>query len=249
MGPGAVGDMRWGMVFKSGEETENEIQIARKVGLIRPVAAMAQEGGKWLVILAVLAGIYLYWPMLAAESKYAFWQTPWSRKIDLAPKIVSKGEIEEQAKKPGWLVPDQRFSVYIPKINAISRVIPNVNPFDRTEYLPGLKKGVAHARGLGVPGQMGTTYLFAHSVASRADYARYNAVFYLLHKLEAGDGIELVYEGNWYKYQVTETKVLGAKDVSFLKPQTDREILVLQTCYPPGTTWKRLIVVAKLVNW
>jgi LPXTG-site transpeptidase (sortase) family protein len=165
----------------------------------------------------------------------------------LSPKVVRTAEIAEKAAKPNWQVPDQRFSLYIPKISAISRVIPKVNPFDRTEYLPALKKGVAHARGLAVPGETGTTYLFSHSVASRADYARYNAVFYLLHKLEPGDGVEIVYGGNWYKYQVMETKILGAKDVSLLKPQTDREILVLQTCYPPGTTWKRLWVIAERV--
>lgn len=168
--------------------------------------------------------------------------------MGLAPKMISTAEIAEKAAKPAWAVPDQKFSVYIPKIYAISRVIPNVNPYDRSEYLPALKKGVAHARGLAVPGQTGTTYLFAHSVGSRADYARYNAVFYLLHKLEAGDGIELVYEGNWYKYRVMEIKVLGSKDISLLKPQTDREILVLQTCYPPGTTWKRLWVVAERIQ-
>ncbi|MCD8484243.1 sortase [Candidatus Woesebacteria bacterium] len=29
-----------------------------------------------------------------------------------------------------------------------------------------------------------------------------------------------------------------------MAPQTEREQLILQTCYPPGTTWKRLLIIA-----
>ena len=79
------------------------------------------------------------------------------------------------------------------------------------------------------------------------DIARYNAVFYLLHKLVAGDKIEVVYQGRLYKYEVTGREILAATDVKYLVPQSQEEKLVLATCYPPGTTWKRLVVIAKRV--
>ena len=59
-----------------------------------------------------------------------------------------------------------------------------------------------------------------------------------------GDTVELVYKDRLYKYVVRSTEVLSARDTRYLVPQQEEEILVLQTCYPPGTSWKRLVVVA-----
>jgi LPXTG-site transpeptidase (sortase) family protein len=161
---------------------------------------------------------------------------------------------ERPAVKPGeenlprdWAVPDTNYSIYIPRIYAISRVSPNVDAGDPKVYLPALKTGVAEALGLSHPGQAGTTYLFAHSVGTRWDFARYNAVFYLLEKLEIGDRVEIVYDGKLYKYEIAEREILAASDTRYLVPQIISEKLVLATCYPPGTTWKRLVVVAKRI--
>jgi LPXTG-site transpeptidase (sortase) family protein len=82
-------------------------------------------------------------------------------------------------------------------------------------------------------------------VGTRADFARYNAVFYLLHKLEVGDKIEIVYQGTLYKYSVEKKEILTAHDLKYFDPGVREERLVLQTCYPPGTAWKRMVVVAK----
>jgi len=97
-----------------------------------------------------------------------------------------------------------------------------VDPGEKQEYQWALKLGVAEAAGLAHPGQKGTTYLFAHSVGTRADFARYNAIFYLLHKLETGDGVEVVYQGKLYKYEVVAKEILAAGDLKYLQPQTTR---------------------------
>lgn len=116
---------------------------------------------------------------------------------------------------------------------------------NKEDYMAALQRGVAEASGLAHPGEKGTTYLFAHSVGNRLDYARYNAVFYLLDKLDIGDKVEVVFNRRVYKYQVWNKEILEPSDVRYLIPQEDEEKLVLQTCYPPGTTWKRLVVTAK----
>jgi sortase A len=79
------------------------------------------------------------------------------------------------------------------------------------------------------------------------DFARYNAVFYLLDKLTIGDEIQSVYKNELYKYQMVQREILLPNDTKYLVPQNLAEKLVLQTCYPPGTTWKRLIVIAKRI--
>jgi LPXTG-site transpeptidase (sortase) family protein len=91
----------------------------------------------------------------------------------------------------------------------------------------------------------------------------YNAVFYLLNKLETGDEVWMDYLGKRYKYRVEGKEVISASDERYLKMldgvptkveksdgNTDagKQTLVLQTCWPPGTTWKRLLVKAELVD-
>jgi sortase A len=89
-------------------------------------------------------------------------------------------------------------------------------------------------------------YLFSHSVSAPWDVVRYNAVFYLLGKLDNGDKIIIFYKGRRYDYIVFDKKVVPGSDTEYLTASYDEPILTMQTCDPPGTTWKRLIVRAKL---
>lgn len=145
------------------------------------------------------------------------------------------------------LVPkDTNFSILIPKIGASEKVFENVDPSNEKEYGEKLLKGVAHARGSAFPGYGGNTYIFAHSADSFWNVGRYNAVFYLLKELQPGDDIVIFFQNKRFNYTVTETKIVDATDLSYLKPDLGTgETLTLQTCWPPGTTWKRMLVFAK----
>jgi len=139
---------------------------------------------------------------------------------------------------------DPNFSIVIPKIAANARIVENVNPADESEYLKQLKFGVAHAAGTYLPGQNGHIFLFAHSTDYVWNISTYNAVFYLLYKLDAGDEVDIFYEGKRHVYLVTDKKVVEPTDVQYLTNKTESEALTLQTCWPPGTTLKRLLVFA-----
>jgi len=141
-----------------------------------------------------------------------------------------------------------QFSISIPSIGATANVVSGVDPFDEQSYKEALKEGVAHAVNSGYPGGGGLIYLFAHSTNSPANFAQYNAVFYQLRLLSKGDRIFVNYNGDTYLYFVKEKVVANAKDTHWLtgKPQTEQ--LVLQTCDPPGTTLRRLLVVAEPAN-
>ena len=141
--------------------------------------------------------------------------------------------------------PDTNFSVVIPKIGATAKVYPNVDPNDPQIYLPILLKGVAQAKGTVFPGLPGTVYLFAHSTDNWWDVGRYNAVFYLLKDLKPGDDIIVFFEGKRYDYIVDHSVIGDASDVSYIiNSHATPQQLVLQTCWPPGTSWKRIFVVA-----
>ena len=226
--------------------------------ILRLVAQVLSWAGLAVIVVAAMGLVMVYIPLGMAEVRYA-----WSKsRLAAVVRDIEKESVKERQEgedqtsllmgkpvdtvnRPEWEVPDENYSIYIPKIFARSRVIPNVDAGDSKVYLAALKQGVAEAKGLAHPGERGTTYLFAHSVGSRVDFARYNAVFYLLDKLGPGDRVEIVYQGKLYRYEVESKEVLVANDTKYLVVQKTSERLVLQTCYPPGTTWKRLVVVAK----
>lgn len=144
---------------------------------------------------------------------------------------------------------DPKFSVVIPKIGANQRVTANVNPDNEAEYLEVLRFSVAHAKGTAYPGINGTTYLFAHSIDNFWQVGRYNAVFYLLNKMEVGDDVVLFFNNKRYNYKVTETKIVEASDTHYIDSALGQgERVILQTCWPPGTAWKRLLVFASLAG-
>src|SRR5258708_24771562 len=93
----------------------------------------------------------------------------------------------------------------------------------------------------------GNIYLFAHSTDNFWDVGRYNAVFYLLQDLIPGDDVIVFFENVRHDYIVTGSKIVDPTEVSYLSnsQQSNQENLIMQTCWPPGTTWKRLLVFAK----
>lgn len=139
---------------------------------------------------------------------------------------------------------DPEFGIVIPKINANARVISNVNTSDEKSYLDALKHGVAHAEGTAFPGEGGHIFLFAHSTDYFWNVGTYNAIFYLLYKVEKGDEIDMFYRNQRYVYRVIDSKIVDPTQVEYLTRKSNKEFLTLQTCWPPGTTLKRLLVFA-----
>ena len=145
------------------------------------------------------------------------------------------------------LVPiDPVFNILIPKIGANAKVFPNIDPSDPDSFLPILQKGVAHSVGTFFPGQKGNIYLFAHSTDNFWNVGRYNAVFYLLKDLQKGDDVVVFSQNVRYNYVVTGSKIISPSDISYIaNAKTGKELLILQTCWRPGTTWQRLMVFAE----
>lgn len=136
------------------------------------------------------------------------------------------------------------FSIEIPSINVFSRVIENVDAFDKNEYLEELKKGVAHAQNSKLPGEGGTVYLFAHSSDVPWRITRYNTAFFKLENVKLGETVIVRRNGEEYSYQVFDKKTVWPSEVEYLK-EDQGDILILQTCTPVGTDLQRLLVFAK----
>lgn len=194
--------------------------------------------GAGLFSFAIVGVVFSFYPILKEEIAFKMHKTP---QISFGDLITTPSAEE--------LNLDPFFSIYVPKIDAKANVIPNINAGNYNEYSNALQDGVAHAAGTNFPGQGKLVYLFSHSTDSPLNFARYNAVFYLVRKLEKGDRIVLYFMGKEHKYVVTNKVITEASDTSWLKDKGQGEKLVLQTCDPPGTTLKRLIIEAVPVDY
>ena len=158
-------------------------------------------------------------------------------------------QLNKKTDKPIEIIPiDSEFSIIIPKINANAKVIKNVDPFNSKIYQRALTQGVAHAKDTSTPDESGNTFIFAHSAGNWYEANQFNAVFYLLNKLETGDEIIVYYQSKKYTYSVNETKIINGDELNYMSSKIGQNQLTLMTCWPPGTTLKRLVVISTLKN-
>lgn len=172
--------------------------------------------GNTLIILSLLGFIYIGWPVLYVYLFPAQMPSPTSR----------------------------AFALWIPKIHAGGKIIPNVDPFNEAEYKSALKSGIALSKGFALPGEKGVTYLFAHSSGMPWEITHYNTVFLRLGELEKGDKITIWRNGKEFNYTVTSKKTVNPTDVEAVLGEKKDE-LIIQTCTPIGTDWQRLLIYAE----
>ncbi|MFZ2663855.1 MAG: sortase [Patescibacteria group bacterium] len=200
--------------------------------------------GLFLIALALLLVIIIFYPVVVKEIGYEL-----SKPNENVSVLASKNDSEEIAGENKEIVAiDKDFSIIVPKIGANSKVVSNVDPYDSQVYQRELTKGVAHAKGTVYPGQVGNSFYFAHSSDNFYNANKYNSVFYLLNKLEEDDLFYFVYKGEIFKYKILQVKVVEADSIDYLKGTTDRKLATLMTCWPAGTTIRRLVVVGELVD-
>lgn len=140
---------------------------------------------------------------------------------------------------------NREFALWIPKIKASGTIIPNVNPWNESSYREILKKGIALGQGFSVPGEKGPIYLFAHSSGPPWELTRYNTVFLRLRELEKNDSIVIWRNNKEYDYKVVDKKEISPFQIQEVTQRKD-DVLIIQTCTPLGTDWKRLLIFAKL---
>jgi len=217
--------------------------IDKRILLIRTI-------GNFLILGSFVGLIFTFWPIMSAFAKHNV-DNLRGKRYEAAPIATSSTQsfgslLGKEDPNLKILIPkDPNFSIIVEKIGADAPIIPNIDATNKAIYTDALRRGVAHALGSSFPGQPGVTYLFAHSTDTIFNVPRFNAIFYLLNDMVAGDKIVIFFDNKRFDYIVQETKITEPEDVSYFTMKTADQILVMQTCYPPGTTWKRFLVIAK----
>jgi len=194
-----------------------------------------------LAIVSVASGFailgFVFLPIVRLEVDYAL----------LSGKTTYTSQTNRTSSSTPIMKPiSTDFGIVIPKINANAPVVKDVDAFDNKIYQQALSKGIAHAQGTSTPDMTGNTFLFAHSAQNWLNANRYNAVFYLLYKLERNDQFSVYYKGKEYVYKVEEKRTVSAEKVEVMDSSAYPRSVTLMTCWPPGTTFERLLVIGSL---
>lgn len=91
-----------------------------------------------------------------------------------------------------------------------------------------------HGTGSGNPGEIGNMVIFAHARTG---------LFLSLRDIKDQDAVYVFTNDRWYRYRVSETKIVSPNEVEVIQPTSD-ETLTLFTCSGFLDT-KRLVVIAK----
>ena len=215
-------------------------EVKGKISRLLKNRSFVYRAGIVLVAMSALIILLTYFPIIKEELKYQL-----SAKNNNVPVLTGAQNTFEIKSVTGTIQPvDENFGIVIPKISANARVVPDVDPNNAKIYQQALTQGVAQAAGSANPDEPGNIFIFAHSGVDFYEALHYNAVFYLLDKLENNDKVYVFYKGRKISYKVSDKKVVASTDVKYFAGEQDKKTLTLMTCWPPGTTWQRLVVVA-----
>ncbi|MDP2671083.1 MAG: sortase [bacterium] len=205
-----------------------------------------------LIVVGVIFSFIAFWPFISSEIRYR-WDQWRDQKYSIDTAAVPSSGLGGLLGKPPpiKITPvNKDFGIIIEKIHVNAPVITDVDSTKYAVYIDALNRGVAHARGTGKPGEPtkegnNNTFLFAHSAINPFYAKKYNAVFYLLRKVEVGNRIVVFYKQKRFDYLVKDKRVVEASDVRYLTEPSKKPLLTLQTCDPPGSSLRRLIITAE----
>ena len=133
-------------------------------------------------------------------------------------------------------------------IPELSKPIEEINEWEFDEEL---YKWVVKYPTTAIPWSEWNTLLFGHTSYEERKHNPYATVFRSIPKLQDGDIISLIRWGKVLKYRVINKTVVKPSWVNqeFLKYHNQwGKFLTLMGCYPVGTSEKRLMVVAELID-
>jgi len=177
-------------------------------------------------ILLIIVGLFLISSFVKPYIYLATAKTPDEMAYPLGREDVVKTVKGGTLKSHG--------KIFIPAIKMVENLLDGVNRAN-------LDYGISHYSNAPWPGEKGNIVLTGHNFYGQSP------LFSLLNKVKLNDEVIIHYGGKRYAYEITFMKII---EPSSLEHYENAKInrLTLITCYPPGYTSKRLIVIAKEKN-
>ncbi|OQB06361.1 MAG: Sortase family protein [bacterium ADurb.Bin212] len=190
-----------------------------------------------IFIVAVLLILYLVWQGLKSQKG----QTEATSNLTQTPVVKESPDLKNEQKSQSPVIISSAIDLSAP-------ITLDVNGSDINEYNSALEKGVAHLKGSALPGKNGNVFIFGHSSYDVEKAGQYKEVFAKLDQLANGDVVEIQSQEARYTYKVIDKKIVNPNDVSVAGQNFSLKQLTLMTCWPIGSTEKRLVVVAEIIE-
>lgn len=199
----------------------------------------------FVLIFAVLNGRFLYanvnyWLKTSPKTENKTSPAPSSSPIPSPTPLVKK---QPEALTNTAILSIEKLGISAPIVFGTS----NVN----AEIFKNLERGVVHYSDTPKPGLDGVSIILGHSSAYPWYKGRYGSVFALLGKLAPGDKISVTYDdGQILTFAVKKSIVFApfTNDSRLTEiEKTPGASLVLISCWPVGTNYKRIAVQAELL--
>jgi sortase (surface protein transpeptidase) len=164
----------------------------------------------------------------------------------LDPSQVAKKSFSEFSEET---IDKNGFYLRVDKINLFKKVIKNVDPRNKEEYVNSWNYGISHGKFTSTPDKIGITYLFSHALGEKYAAMEQNAWFSYMDQVVVGDEVIIYYEGKKYTYSVSEIKVVSPTATGFYTGAAPVSMVRMQFCGPPtGSLDARTLVDAILID-
>lgn len=214
-------------------------------------------------ILGLISLIYVFFPLIS----WQFYFAPVFAEQNIAspiPKteIVTPSSIKslmsnaatnfsgiDYSNADNWFPNFRPLQKGTPRISSYKLTIPKLNIKDAevTTIDHDLDKHLVNYIGTAIPPDNGNAVIYGHSTIPQLFSPKdYKKIFATLHTLKVGDEFTVDAQNIIYSYKIFNIIVVDPSDTSIFTQSYDNSYITLVTCTPPGTTWKRLIVKAKL---
>jgi len=182
----------------------------------------------FLIIGALAALSYPFWPLINYQAEMVLAEADnetGSVESESGSNLESAVKLEKEG---NYLI--------IPKIGVEMPIV-------QGEDDSALERGAWLMPESSTPDLLGNTVLAGHRFKYKPPHKE---TFYLLDKLEAGDLLQIFWQGKEYRYAVVSSEVVLPEQVEVLAP-TEKPTLTLITCYPLFSDEKRLVVKGELI--
>lgn len=144
--------------------------------------------------------------------------------------------------------------IVIPSINVdvplVDTLYKDDLDFSQGDFATELKNGVVKYPTTPAPGEGWNTLIFWHTSQEFREKNPYGTVFSWIPKLQQGDIVQVIWEGNLYEYKVVDKVIKDPKNVNTEYKKWEnvwKQYITLMWCYPLWRTDKRMMVIAERV--
>lgn len=168
-------------------------------------------------------------------------------------EMLLQSKVDSYAFEFNTLPPTNRLiisSLWI-DVPLVDTIYKDVTDLSQWEFTEELMNGVVKYPTTPEPGTNGNALFFWHTSQEWREKNPYGTVFSKIPKLQVGDEVQVIWEGNEYTYKVITTVIKTPNKVNeeYLKYQgQDKQFVTLMWCYPLGRTDKRMMVIAERVE-